>query len=157
MKAPAGLSGIEAMFGTFTWREPHPGDKLPRGFVVQDEGWVREHIIEIVMPRVGIVRCHRLVAPAFLDAVEAYTAAGEAHKITEIYCHCARHKMGNPKRELSTHSWGIAFDCNPSENPVGSDGMLSNKVIKAFEDQGFEWGGRWKTKDSMHFQMARLF
>ena len=63
-------------------------------------------------------------------------------------------------RRLSRHSWGIAFDLNPSWNrlgrrpaDVGQRGTLV-RVATVFESFGFAWGGRWRRPDGMHFEFA---
>lgn len=57
---------------------------------------------------------------------------------------------------LSTHSWGGAIDLNASENGLGKEPKLSAKFVKCFTYNGFEWGGGWKRKDGMHFQLAKI-
>ena len=36
--------------------------------------------------------------------------------------------------------------------PLKSRWMPPAAVIKAFEDEGFIWGGRWAIWDNMHFE-----
>ncbi len=65
---------------------------------------------------------------------------------------------------LSRHSWGIAFDINPAENPFGKEPAPSGKrgsvreLAPVFERHGFAWGGRWSPsrRDGMHFEIARI-
>ncbi len=62
---------------------------------------------------------------------------------------------------LSMHSWGCAIDLDPVRNGMGDTTPNFAKVpqvVKAFEDEGWVWGGRWtgKSCDGMHFQAARL-
>lgn len=69
----------------------------------------------------------------------------------------------------SMHSYGLAVDINPNENPyisgskiVGSGKYQPGKnpysipadgvLVKAFKAKGWGWGGDWKSKkDYMHF------
>ena len=76
-----------------------------------------------------------------------------------------RQNANNPSL-LSLHSFGIAFDLNPAENPncnpsnpVGTQsycqdgGDIPDAVVKAFSDYGFRWGGDYtNVKDYMHFE-----
>lgn len=57
---------------------------------------------------------------------------------------------------LSVHSWGGAFDVNAAWNGLGKKPTLSAGFVKCFTDAGFEWGGNWKRKDGMHFQLAAI-
>jgi hypothetical protein len=53
---------------------------------------------------------------------------------------------------LSVHSWGFGIDVNAFENGLGKIPKFTNGFVKCFTDAGFEWGGKWKRKDGMHFQ-----
>jgi D-alanyl-D-alanine carboxypeptidase-like protein len=79
---------------------------------------------------------------------------------------------GNGTGTWSMHAFGLAVDVNPLENPyVGCGqsrdpatkpyrdrsrhlpGMVTGKVVEAFRNIGWGWGGAWAgdTKDFMHF------
>jgi hypothetical protein len=57
---------------------------------------------------------------------------------------------------MSLHSWGIAVDVNAFSNGLGKEPTLSAGFVKCFTDAGFDWGGVWKRKDGMHFQLAKI-
>ncbi len=57
---------------------------------------------------------------------------------------------------ISLHSWAIAVDVNASENKLGAEPKLSLEFVKCFTDAGMDWGGTWKRKDGMHFQIANI-
>jgi hypothetical protein len=70
-------------------------------------------------------------------------------------------KVGSSTKlaHLSKHSWGSAFDLNPSENPMG-DGKpfdLPFEVVKVLGKFGFYWGGYFQNTggDFMHFQWGQ--
>lgn len=59
-------------------------------------------------------------------------------------------------QSMSLHSWGIAVDVNAFENGLNKTPKLSAGFVKCFTDAGFEWGGNWKRRDGMHFQLASI-
>jgi hypothetical protein len=69
-------------------------------------------------------------------------------------CFNIRKKRGGTT--MSLHSWGIAVDLNAFENGMGKEPKLSSGFVKCFTDVGFDWGGNWKRKDGMHFQLAKI-
>ena len=58
--------------------------------------------------------------------------------------------------DWSLHSWGIAIDINAAWNGLGKAPQMSAALVKCFTDAGFDWGGTWKRKDGMHFQLSTI-
>jgi hypothetical protein len=64
---------------------------------------------------------------------------------------------------LSNHSWGSAIDLNASESPQGKKPSDDAKTLweEAFSQvgakktglPGFKWGGEFKKKDGMHYEV----
>jgi len=69
-------------------------------------------------------------------------------------CFNIRKKRG--LASMSLHSWGIAIDVNAFENGLNQTPKLSSGFVKCFTDAGFDWGGLWKRKDGMHFQLKSI-
>lgn len=65
-----------------------------------------------------------------------------------------RNKRG--LQSMSLHSFAIAFDVNQEENQLNMEPKLSPSFVKCFTDALFDWGGTWKRKDGMHFQLATI-
>lgn len=154
----------EAIFGTF------PYDPAGKGAIKIDSGWVSKNIVQIDTPLLAEEKypriwVHRLAADPFRRVFEKIAAAG----LDDDILTCAgtwvpRHKGWNPKRGLSSHSWGIAIDLNVRWNgygvvppAIGEVGTLRN-IVPIFESEGFAWGGYFqpaKDCDGMHFELAR--
>jgi hypothetical protein len=85
--------------------------------------------------------------------------------------------IDGPQPTLSQHSYGLAVDVNPLQNPeVSLDGWVRDKaakiyrdrtldlpgmihpddvVVRAFASIGWKWGGNWSSmKDYMHFSLT---
>jgi hypothetical protein len=82
-----------------------------------------------------------------------------------------------PQPTLSQHSYGLAIDVNPLQNPeVATNGYVRDRAAKMFRDRsqdlvgmihagdavvrafaaiGWKWGGEWSSmKDYMHFSLT---
>lgn len=70
-------------------------------------------------------------------------------------CYNIRPQRGT-KATPSLHSWGIAIDVNAAWNQLGKEPVLSLSFINCFTEAGFDWGGNWKRKDGMHFQLSKI-
>lgn len=58
---------------------------------------------------------------------------------------------------LSVHSWGIAIDMDPANNPFPAKwkkGMIDLQFCDILEKHGFWWRGRNGDNDPMHLQCA---
>lgn len=58
---------------------------------------------------------------------------------------------------LSMHSGAIAIDINPAQNPQKWGALVTDMprwFVEAFKRWGFIWGGDWRHKDAMHFELA---
>lgn len=102
-------------------------------------------------------KCHKLLVGRLTAALaEIYVRLGQTEFRRQgwhVYggCHNYRKKTGG--RSLSTHSWGVAVDVNPGENPYqGSKPTFSDEAINTMERWGFLSGGRAWGRDWMHFQ-----
>ena len=132
-------------------------DKHMRGWVVMDPGWLRKYLVVEWFPLLGQKYVHRSLVVPLHAALSEIAASPFSDYIKPLQCGiwAARRqltKLGNP---LSTHALAMALDINSSENPLGSDKDTIRRVpfvIQCFEKRGFEWGGRWKNHDRMHFQ-----
>jgi hypothetical protein len=150
---PNGIKEVKKTFGDFKYTE------LAKGAVDIDDTWEKDNIVMLrnVCKTGCNIQLHRLIAPLFEHCLAEAMKAAPKYKVRMLGGHVPRHKMHDPKRDLSTHTWGIAFDINWDKNPVSSKLItdLPDEFVAAFTGQGWDWGGKWRgTKDSMHFQYA---
>ena len=82
------------------------------------------------------------------------------------------YRLVHGTEELSNHSYGLAIDINPAQNPyvrrggqvmppgssydVSKPGTLTPEIVSLFKTHGWEWGGDWERKDWQHFQKSLL-
>lgn len=62
----------------------------------------------------------------------------------------------NASKFASLHYWGLATDWDAAWNQIGKQPKIHPLVIKAFKDNGFDWGGDFSRVDGMHFQISSL-
>ena len=99
--------------------------------------------------------CNRDMIVPLTQAFQSLIVTGKVAELkTWDGCFNIRKKRG--LSSMSLHSWGIAIDVNAAWNGLGKDPVLSPEFVKCFTDAGFDWGGTWKRKDGMHFQLAKI-
>lgn len=101
------------------------------------------------------IYCNKDLVQPLTKAFEALIRTGCVNELkTWDGCFNIRKKRG--LSSMSLHSWGIAVDMNAFENGLGQTPKLSPEFVKCFTDNGFDWGGTWKRKDGMHFQLKSI-
>ena len=144
---------VKERFGEFAYR-PTGGDAI-----VLDSEWRRANIIEVDLPYLGPFRCHKDMVPFLEGALEEITAEGLAWMIDSRDfqiaggCYNARLIRGGDKGgAVSRHTWGIAIDINPSDNPYGGRVGMDPRIGEIFRSWGFAWGAGWRYPDGGHFE-----
>jgi hypothetical protein len=148
---------VKERFGEFSFR-PEPG-----GGIEIDSTWLDSSIVMVDLPLVGTMRCHRLVVPYLAAALRQVEASGLARTVdyadTQLAGGCFNPRLmkgGDRGFAISRHSWGIAFDLNPSTNPFGGEVTLPTEVGELFRGFGFSWGAGFLVPDGMHFEWRQL-
>jgi len=160
---------IKAVFGAFDHRD----SATQPGAIRILPPWPKENLVEIMVPQLkglphygnaafsGKFACHKKAAQSLVDAFAAIEQQGLKDKLLFWGgCHVPRHKSWDPKRGLSSHSWGIAIDLNVQWNgyntPPAAKGRQGSvvEIVPLFESFGFAWGGYFSTCDGMHFEYA---
>ena len=144
---------LKEIFGEFA-AAPAPG-----GMLRMDPGWVDRHIRTARVPVLGRVTCHRAIVPAMRAALEELRRRGLDDLVDAgDYggCYSPRFIARSPGAGISHHAWGIAFDVNVTQNPLGGEPRMDPRIVEVFERRGFAWGGRWLVPDGMHFEFLRF-
>lgn len=137
--------------------------------------WESENLVPVVPPfqmtyagkPIRTFRFHKKAAPALLTALLAINTAFKGDKKALAACGISvfggsyNFRLKRNSNTLSMHSYGCAIDFDPARNQMGDTTPYFAKyplIIKAFEDVGAVWGGRWAgaSCDGMHFQFARV-
>ena len=100
---------------------------------------------------VAKVYCNDEMKAPLFRAFQNIVGRGLKQEVKE-FGGCFNIRKSRSDDRWSVHSWGMAIDINPTENPLGSPGKLSPGLVMCFTDEGFIWGGSWKVPDPMHFQ-----
>ncbi len=156
MRAPCGIVEIKALYG-----DPEP--------FIRDDGTVsplwEARMTKVDLPKplplgwkpateVRSVRVNRVIAEEVEAALKALVDCGVWDDFrTYDGGYCWRPKRGSDK--LSMHGFGGALDFNAATNELGMVGDMKVAIVDVFEGRGWEWGGRWRRPDPMHFQWAR--
>jgi hypothetical protein len=146
------LVRLKELFGEFA-AAPEPGGNLDI-----DPAWLKANIVESWVPILGKVRCHKAIIPALaaaLDEIERRGLGGLVHRGDYGGCFNARYMSSEAGAGISHHTFGVAFDFNVQENPVGRVPTLDPRLVEIIERWGFSWGGRWLIPDGMHFEFLR--
>jgi hypothetical protein len=139
--------------GSFTYTANGDGSVNP------DPRWIAQYIRTEQVPILGAVRCNKAMLPQLRAALKDIVRLGLASKIhPNEYggCYVPRYIGHDPSQGLSFHTWGTAVDLNVPGNQRGTVGTIDRRVVQIFDRWGFNWGGRWRYTDPMHFEMARL-
>lgn len=156
---PHGASQVRELFG----------DPLP--FVERKDQWEQQILVMRALPRSLIyaygtsqritrVRAHRSIVDHLAETLDTCLSRGvPVHRMKYGGCYVWRGKR-TASGELSLHTWGIAVDLEPAENPLDEawvdDGIrLDPRIVEVFKERGWFWGNDFNgTKDPQHFQWA---
>ncbi|MGH2725299.1 MAG: M15 family metallopeptidase [Actinomycetota bacterium] len=142
---------LKALFGEFPARPD--GD----GTITPDPAWVRANIRTARVPILGEIHCHRRIIPLFRAALAELARRGLGNLIQGYAgCFSPRFANFNPTSGLSHHSWGVAFDINAAQNPLGAEPTMDPRMVEVMRRWGFTWGGLWLVPDGMHFEFQRF-
>jgi len=159
---------ISDMLGKFTYTDNKDKNGKYTGWITIDPNWIKENIATVELGVIGKIRCHKKVKDRFvamfkeiqekcpekldedlsdpdIDVTDTKTNGG---------CFAARHISFDVNRSLSVHSFGGAIDLMPFTNQMGTKGNMPQEIIDIADKHGFYWGGQFKNRDDMHFQIG---
>jgi hypothetical protein len=141
---------IKARFGEFAVRLPYGED-----WIGIDPAWLRRNVVTQSVPILGAVTCNRRLLPPLRRALRTLERRGLSHVVDRADyagCHAPRRIPGSGS--LSLHAWGLAIDINAAANQRLRGSRQDRRLVRAMEEAGFTWGGRWPTvPDPMHFEL----
>jgi hypothetical protein len=156
ISVPNGRQAVIDTFGDIT--------KFIRSDGTLSSKWEESTIRRITLPQPLIlsgtttsitrITCHVLLVDTLRTALRAIDDAGKWSALGN-YGGGFNFRPKRGSAEVSLHAWGIAWDFDPENNPLGSKSSMDEAIISIFGDNGFFWGGNFKgRKDPMHFQYA---
>ena len=141
---------VKARFGEFAVRLPYGRDRI--GI---DPRWLRRNIVTRLVPILGAVTCHRRFIPPLRRALAELERRGLSRLVDRgDYAGCYAPRRIPSSGSLSLHAWGVAVDLNARANPPLRASAQDPRLVRAMEEAGLTWGGRWPTApDPMHFEL----
>jgi D-alanyl-D-alanine carboxypeptidase len=138
-------------------------------------GWSASHLVHVTCPwtlhmdkaTLHQIQIHKLCAPSLARVLASVweQCGKDPEKIAALrYDRFSGSYNYRPMRggaALSMHAYGAAIDWDDADNAHHSQKHLftaESPLIKAFLDEGWEWGGNWSgpSIDAMHVQAAHV-
>jgi hypothetical protein len=156
-KALISGAAAEKLLGSFNY------SANPNGSINENPAWVRANIVTRNVPILGPVTCNKLMFPQLIGALTELQQEGLAGLVDAAEyqqhpgnCWQPRFVDSDPSRGISYHAWGIAIDLNRNQNPEGGASHQDPRLVAAFAQWGFRWGGLFYPPDPMHFELAGI-
>lgn len=153
----------QRLYGRFSF-EPAPTAKNPEAIKILGS-WRRTHIERVQVPELAGIRkapvpIHTAVAHSFLELWSAWGRAGLVEHVRTWNGSFVPRFIRGSSTTLSNHSWGTAFDLNARWNRLGTVPALRGEpgsvrdLVAIANDHGWYWGGHFKRRDGMHFEIG---
>jgi hypothetical protein len=116
--------------------------------------------------KVTRMRCHKMVADAFLNVFKELLAVYGYQRIVELgidlYGGCFNYRKMRGGSSWSKHAFGIAIDLDPARNTLKETSRTARfarpeyaPMIEIFYKHGFISLGKEQNRDFMHFEIAK--
>lgn len=134
--------------------------------------WESKNLIYIVSPyqlwmgdiKINRIKIHKKCADSLIRVMsDIWQQCGKDYeKIKALNYHvfsgAYNYRLKRGHSSLSMHAYGCAIDFDAPHNQMGNHSPAFHAdsiIVKAFEKEGWTWGGRWvNSTDGMHFQYA---
>jgi len=139
---------IKETFGEFAYRP------MGNGRFIIDPAWVEENIVEVDIPLLGQVKCHRVFADVLTGVMLQLVEAGMSGAIDrDAFAGCWNGRYIAGSHRLSRHSFGAAADIN-FFNPLdgGPGSPVNPTLLRLMSDAGVTSGDAWTNPDPGHFE-----
>lgn len=103
-------------------------------------------------------KCLKSFDGAFKETLKTFGEEGVDKFRLNLSGGVFNYRLERGGRDLSTHSWGIAIDMDPNNNPFpkkwNAKKGINQEYVAIMEKHGFWWRGENGDIDPMHFQCA---
>lgn len=155
----------EKTFGVIKFRAAPTSNNPER--VVISNNW-QKNITMVEIPQLHGVKgtagrkkfpFHKKLAGKVVELFQAWEDAGLIHLLKTYAGSWVPRYVRGSRTYLSSHAWGTAFDINAAWNMRGKQPALVGKrgsvreLVPIAMELGWWWGGHWKKRDGMHFEV----
>ena len=135
--------------GEFAYR-PTEGRYFQR-----DPEWESTNLINAEIPLLGEVRCHKVLVPALIGAMNEVISQGLASLIDPgAFQGCDNPRLIAEGRGFSRHAWGAAVDINYGDDPELQANARDPRLVNIMALWGFTSGHLFNTADPGHFEFV---
>ncbi|HFA47423.1 MAG TPA: peptidoglycan-binding protein [Bacteroidetes bacterium] len=163
----SGTRARQAVFGKFAYKPVGPDSDN----IKITDNWERHNIVAIEIPQLksvrgarrdGKIRFHKKAAKQTLKLFQDWEDAGLKDRILTYAGSYVPRFIRGRYGVLSNHAFGSAFDINVAWNGLGREPALVGQkgsvreLVEIAHKNGFYWGGHFRRKDGMHFEVAKI-
>ena len=153
---PRGYAQIKRIYGNFDSQYVESPDQP--GAILIDKKWRYANIVGVRLHTGQLVWINKVIADE-VPGIHEKSCRESGYTPSRVGSFVSRRKFWStdPTTGLSTHSWAIALDFDASLNKYGwaiPDTIIGQHIrfAEVYEENGWQWGGRYKRPDCQHFQ-----
>jgi len=161
---PLTYSQVQSLFGKIEFKVNENGSN-----VTITNNWQASNLISVEIPQLANkppyfrkkFNFHKKVASQFQQLFIEWEKADLLDRIL-TFDGDFNPRLIKGSTNLSNHSFGTGFDINAATNGLGAQPALVGtpgsvrELVAIANELGFYWGGHFKRKDGMHFEVAKI-